>query len=174
MINVSWCQATAYIHWLNSQLHLAGGHDRYRLPSEAEWEYAARGYTQLGDPHNTYTWEPSLGDPTCDRNALNGAAWGGCPNPRTFPVGSFQRNRFGLYDMLGNAYEWVQDCYRRHYDRSKHDGAPIELSNCPLRVMRGGSWEGDNKRLIWVARRGKGHPSVTTYEFAGFRVARTL
>jgi formylglycine-generating enzyme required for sulfatase activity len=131
VINVSWVDAQEYTAWLSAR---TGKH--YRLLSEAEWEYAARAGTQT-----RYSWGNDVG-----HNRANcygcGSRWDG---RQTSPVGSFEANAFGLYDMLGNASEWVEDCYHGSYRDAPADGSAWE-QNCPAdmrdkRVMRGGAWQ---------------------------------
>ncbi len=115
VINVSWGDAVAYAHWLSALT----GKD-YRLPSGAEWEYAARGGTATA-----YWWGESIG--TGHANCRDcGSRWGG---RSTAPVASFPPNPFGLYDMNGNVWEWTSDCW----------DAP-QSADCPDRTIRGGSW----------------------------------
>ena len=125
-INVSWEEAQAYVAWLAKKTGKP-----YRLLSEAEWEYAARGGTAT-----RYPWgdEPGM-------NRANffgsGTSWSG---QRSAPVGSFEPNQFGLHDMIGNVFEWVQDCAHRTYDGAPSDGSAWESGDCTTRVMRGGSF----------------------------------
>ena len=108
LINVSWYDAAAYAAWLSSQTG-----DRYRLPSEAEWEYAARAGTET-----VYSWGNDIGD--------NRANCDGCPSQwdefKTAPVGSFAANAWGVHDMHGNVWEWVRDCWNRGYEGAPADG----------------------------------------------------
>jgi formylglycine-generating enzyme required for sulfatase activity len=110
VINVSWNDAQAYVQWLSERTGR-----RYRLLTSTEWEIAARAGTTT-----EYSWSDD--PPVCDQNARNGANSSDCTDDRTRPVGSFRPNGFGLYDVHGNVWEWVQDA----------DGS--------LRVRRGGSW----------------------------------
>ncbi|QEP42480.1 PEGA domain-containing protein [Ectothiorhodospiraceae bacterium BW-2] len=127
VIEVSWDDITQkYIPWLNRQTG-----KRYALPSEAQWEYAARGGTTT-----KYWWGDNIG-----RNNANcdgcGSQW---DDKSTAPVGSFKPNAFGLYDMSGNVWEWVQDCWNNSYHGAPADGSAWESGECGLRVLRGGSW----------------------------------
>ena len=127
MINVSWEDAEAYVAWLSRETGEA-----YRLPSESEWEYAARAGTTT-----RYTWGQDIG-----RNRANcgdcGSRWDG---DRTAPVGSFAANGWGLHDMHGNVWEWVADCWHENYARAPRDGSAwTSGGNCGRRVLRGGSW----------------------------------
>jgi formylglycine-generating enzyme required for sulfatase activity len=126
VVAVDWNDACAYAEWLSQRTG-----KRYRLPSEAEWEYAARAGTQTA-----YWWGAEIG-----RNRANckdcGSQWDG---KQTAPVGSFEANRFGLYDTAGNVYEWVQDCWNVTYAGAPTDGSPWISGDCSLRVRRGGSW----------------------------------
>ncbi len=123
MINVSWTDAVAYTEWLSAQLG-----ERYRLPSEAEWEYASRaGSTKK------YSWGNEIG-----RNRANcdgcGSQW---DNRMTAPVGSFSPNAWGLHDMHGNVWEWVQDCWNSRYQGAPADGSAWESGDCaPTRFAR--------------------------------------
>ena len=167
VVCVSKPDAEAYIAWLNTKVHAqpssARGGVFYRLPSEAEWEYAARAGTKTA-----YSWGDSIGD----NNAvckICGSRW---DNKRTAPVGSFAANPFGLYDMLGNVWEVTADCWRPDYVGVPADGKVWLAEGCPEHVMRGGSWGAD----VWNLR------SASRGEFglggadnnAGFRVARNL
>jgi formylglycine-generating enzyme required for sulfatase activity len=158
VINITWDQAQRYLKWLSKRT----GHT-YRLPSEAEWEYAHRAGT------STRFW---WGDDAGSNNANCKDCKTKWSAKSTAPVGSFKPNPFGLHDTSGNVFEWVEDCWN-----PDHLGAPKAASarregNCTFRVIRGGSFYYFNK----VARsfyRAKNPPGVKSY-WLGFRVLREL
>lgn len=172
---VSWLDARAYVAWLSE---LTG--QPYRLPTEAEWEYAARAGA---------TGEFSWGDDELEACRwanvydLSGAAAHGFPwepvqcddgQAGVSVIGSFPPNAFGLYDMLGNVWEWVEDCYVVPYpDDGPRDGSAVQVEGpCDRRSVRGGSWitRMYRHRLTWRGR----DPEPTLFSFFGFRVARDL
>ena len=156
VIKVSWHDAVAYAEWLSEQTG-----ERYRLPSEAEWEYAARAGTKTA-----YSWGNDIG-----RNRAN---CNGCASPlgglRTTPVGSFAANAWGVHDMHGNVWEWVQDCWNDNYEGTPTDGSAWLLGNCSVRVMRGGSWFDRPKGLRSAFR--NWYSTFIRFNYFGFRVAR--
>jgi formylglycine-generating enzyme required for sulfatase activity len=156
VINVSWDDAQDYVAWLAAMT----GH-RYRLLTEAQWEYAARGGRQT-------RW--SFHD---DEAQLKDHAWYGINSQdKTQEVGQKKPNDFGLFDMHGNVWEWVRDCYVE-YDKSSRDGSSApDSENCP-RVLRGGAWDDKNPKDLRSAQR-FGYPPGFRYITFGFRVARSL
>jgi formylglycine-generating enzyme required for sulfatase activity len=108
----------------------------------------------------------------CEPGARNGAAFVGCSTKTSFEVGTFQPNPFGLYDMHGNVYEWVQDCKRDTQEGQPPNGAAYEVEDCASRVVRGGAWFNSAFDIMSVVRDG-GDP-VDRVNFFGFRVARTI
>jgi formylglycine-generating enzyme required for sulfatase activity len=171
VINVSWHDAQKYVAWLSSVTD-----QDYRLLTEAEWEYSARGHTRTDAPHTRFSWGND--DPVCEGTARNGAGFGACNHTSTWQVGSFAANAFGLHDMHGNVWEWVEDCFAP-YDPNKLDGAAIRSdtgslepnATCSRRVLRGGSW-GDSPMPESAVR--VGIDPTLHYDTMGFRVARTL
>jgi formylglycine-generating enzyme required for sulfatase activity len=163
---VNWKDAEAYIEWLNknstNSTNSANG-GSYRLPSEAEWEYAARAGTRTAR-----WWGDSIGrnNAVCARC---GSKW---DQERTAPVGSFHSNPFGLYDLLGNVSQWTEDCWNENYLGAPVDGRSWITGNCEQRVGRGGNWI----NFPWVLRSAtrSGFNSVDRYNYVGFRVAKTL
>ena len=161
VINVSWDDARAYVKWLSG---ITG--KPYRLFSEAEYEYAARGKSET-----KYPWGDDIklnGKPMANC-ASCGSQWDG---KQTAPVGSFPANAFGLYDMVGNVWEWMEDCWNETYRGAPADGSPWTSGDCSRRVVRGGSWRllPENLRSanrFWVSSDGR-------LIVLGFRVARTL
>lgn len=154
---VSWNDALAYTKWLSQQ---TGKH--YTLPSEAQWEYAARAGTDTA-----YWWGRQLGRGnahcfTCDT---------GLDPRRPTAIGRFNANRFGLYDVAGNVQEWVYDCYHGNYDTAPADGTVFEGGDCTVRVLRGGGYGSGPEELRSAARDrfrfDKGNDQT------GFRVVRT-
>jgi formylglycine-generating enzyme required for sulfatase activity len=126
VINVSWKDAVAYTRWLSAQTGKT-----YRLPSESEWEFAARGDTDTG-----YWWDAGSGG--VQANCFNcGSPWDGS---RTAPVGSFPANSFSLHDSAGNVQEWIHDCYHSGYDGAPADGSAWLEPGCTQRVVRGGAY----------------------------------
>lgn len=121
--NVSWDQVQTYIDWLNQQTG-----SNYRLPSEAEWEYAARAATS-----NQYHWGNTH---QCALAALDNCGEGGSTEVMSYPA-----NDWGLFDMHGNASEWVQDCARNNYNGAPDDGSVWEGTAGCSRVLRGGGWD---------------------------------
>jgi formylglycine-generating enzyme required for sulfatase activity len=156
-INVTWSHARQYIDWLSGKTGKS-----YRLLSEAEWEYAARAGT-------TPAW--SCG---AQESCVGEIGWfGGHANDRTQPVGGKRANGFGLHDMAGNVWEWVEDCWHRTYAGAPLDGSAwVTGGDCGQRVLRGGSWD-DLPRDLRSANR-DGDSSDHRYLNIGFRVARTL
>ena len=158
VINVSWEDAVAYARWLSTETG-----ESYRLPSEAEWEYAARAGTE-----RAYGWGNMIG-----RNRANcdgcGSQW---DDRQSAPVGSFSPNGWGVYDMHGNVWEWVQDCWNESYRRAPMDGAAWERGDCARRVGRGGSWYSYPVALRSANR--SGSSSANRNDSYGFRVARTI
>ena len=152
---VSWDDVQAFLQRLN-----AGG-EQYRLPSEAEWEYAARG-GQLGRGH------PYAG--SADWTAV--AWYYENSGNRTQPVGRKQANEVGLFDMSGNVREWVQDCWHASYDGAPADGRAWEEGDCGRRVIRGGSWYG-KPSYVRVAKR-FWYATYFRNNNLGFRIARSL
>jgi formylglycine-generating enzyme required for sulfatase activity len=158
VINVGWKEAEQYVAWLAA---VTG--QPYRLLTEAEWEYAARAGTTTA-----YYWGDNIG--TGNANCIGcGSKW---DNQQTSPVGSFKPNAFGLYDMAGNVFQWVQDCYNGTYDGAPTDGSAWTSEDCSRHVVRGGSWHIDPRSLRSAARVGA-TPDNRVY-FLGFRVGRTL
>ena len=159
-INVSWHDSQEYVRWLSRRTGKP-----YRLLSEAEWEYAARAGTMT-----RYYWDDDIG-----RNRANcdgcGSRW---DDDRTAPVGSFAPNDFGLHDMLGNVWEWVEDCWRPNYSGAPSDGSAwVSGEGCGQRILRGGSWY-DTRKYVRVAFRSLPMSVSDGREgnVYGFRVAR--
>jgi formylglycine-generating enzyme required for sulfatase activity len=152
---VSWPDAQAFVQKLSAKTGKA-----YRLPTEAEWEYAARAGSQTNyffgdDPAQLgrYAWFTS--------NSKNS----------TQPVGEKLPNAFGLYDMLGNVWEWTEDCGNDNYNSAPTDGSAWTRGDCSRRVLRGGSWNFSPQDLRAAIR---GWDSATVRgNYSGFRVART-
>lgn len=164
--NVSWDDAKTYIDWLSART----GHV-YRLPTESEFEYAARAGTL-----SRYPWGDSPSrrhsnygsDECCGGDATADDRW-----VETAPVGSFPPNGFGLFDMAGNVQEWMEDCWFENYEAAPADGsARTEGGDCAQRVLRGGSWSSTPK-MIRPANRDKGSAGAAL-PYYGFRVARDL
>jgi formylglycine-generating enzyme required for sulfatase activity len=152
LIYVSWKQGVAYAKWLSAET----GKD-YRLASEAEWEYAARAGAETD-----YWWgnEPSQ-------------EYANFGNEKTSPVGKYKPNNFGLHDMSGNVWEWVEDCYHGSYkDKPMKDGSAWVSGSCEIRVLRGGSWF-DIPRDGRSAYRVGVNPQYR-YSSVGFRLAQDL
>jgi len=170
VVCVSWDDARAYIAWLSRK---AG--KTYRLPSEAEWEFAARGGTMTsrfwGDEANRACEFANVADRTA-REKFDGWTVHECQDGhvRSAAVGRFQPNPYGLHDMLGNVWEWTQDCWNANYTGAPPDNRPWEEYDCNRRVLRGGSW-GDNPWSVRVGFRGRNNANYRS-DTAGFRVAR--
>ena len=164
VINVSWADVQAYVRWLAEETGRA-----YRLPSEAEWEYAARARTQT-----PFHFGRTITPPQANYNALYiyGGGWKGLDRRRTIPVGSFLPNTFGLYDVHGNAWEWVQDCWNSDHSEALRNGRARTSGDCSRRILRGGSWIFSPRVLRSASRHG--YASDYRYFHVGFRVARTL
>ncbi len=159
VINVSFGDAQAYTQWLSQQTG-----KKYRLPTEAEWEYVARAGAQTA-----YWWGDDIGN----NNAVCAGCGSSWDNQQTAPVGSFKPNAFGLFDTAGNVWEWTQDCWHSNYDSAPKDGSAwLEKSggDCGIRVVRGGSW-GDSPQNLrsairyWDISGGAG-------DNLGFRISR--
>jgi formylglycine-generating enzyme required for sulfatase activity len=156
VVGVTWDDAQAYAAWLSRQTGQA-----YRLPSEAEWEYAAR-----AGGRGSYWWGFGL-EPNRAVCFDCGSAW---DNRSTAPVGSFAPSPFGLYDTAGNAMEWVADCYNPGYRGAPGDGRPRLDGPCAQRVARGGAY---NKPSASMRAHARAHfPPETRLGFLGFRIAR--
>ena len=167
VIYVNWIDAQRYVDWLNGM----SGATVYRLLSEAEFEYAARGVTSAQAPHPDYPWGNDIGEGNANCVGCGGQ-WDG---KQTAPVGSFQPNAFGLYDMHGNVWQWVEDCYKNLLQGAPADGSAwkeVCANENSLRGVRGGSWFND-PQFLRSANRG-GNASGSRIDFFGFRVARTL
>ncbi len=161
MINVSWHDGQAYVEWLSEQTG-----KKYRLPSEAEWEYAARAGTETA-----YWWGSEIG-----RNRANCYRCGSAYDlKKTAPAGSFPANGWGLHDMAGNVSEWVEDCWHENYARAPSDGSAwLEQGDgdCGWHVSRGGSWIDIPMNLRSAVRGGLG--AGLRVSVNGLRVSRTL
>jgi formylglycine-generating enzyme required for sulfatase activity len=167
---VSWDDARAYVAWLNRCLGLAGRADAYRLPSEAEWEYACRaGTTTPFSFGETLSTEQA----NYDRNFAYGRGRKtGLWRKGTMPAGAFRPNAFGLRDMHGNVFEWCEDVWHENYDGAPRDGSAWVSGGPSSRVVRGGSWVNDPRDLR-SAHRGRDYPTNRD-SILGFRLARTL
>ncbi len=178
VVCINWYDAQAYIKWLNKKV--AGdtakdGQGPYRLPSEAEWEYAARAGTQ-----SARWWGDAIG--------VDNAKCNGCQAPcakaepqsspcaadrrRTSPVGSFPGNPFGLYDMLGNAWQLTDDCWNATYEGAPTDGGAWVVGTCDRHPIRGGGWVNSPWALRSATRTDASINSAANS--SGFRVAKTL
>ena len=155
---VSWVDAQEFIRKLNQK----EGTDAYRLPTEAEWEYACRAGR---------TTRYTFGD---NPDELKNYAWYGGSDNGTHPVGKKNANAWGLYDMHGNVWEWVEDGYEKDYYQRSPSSNPCNLAqnSKTFRVLRGGSWL-YAPQYLRAANRDYGNPS-TRYSSVGFRLAKTL
>ena len=184
---VTWADAQDYVRWLREKTGR-----KYRLMTEAEWEYAARAGTATA-----YPWGSSINHEAANYGAdqcCSGLAQGRDKWANTSPVGSFPPSAFGLYDMHGNVLQWVQDCFKGSYSGLPTDGSAFEadvqfsmsdaslrmngVRSCSYRVLRGGDW-GDPPDMLRSAFRNFAPPpgsSLEKYRSAGvgFRVARNL
>ena len=178
VIHVSWEDAQAYLRWLSGEAEA-----RYRLLSEAEWEYVARAGT-----NTARFWGVNASSQCRYGNGLDASAaakyrnafreegweWLLCTDgyAETAPVGSYAPNAFGLYDVLGNVWEWTEDCWNESYAGAPADGSAWGAGDCSSRVLRGGAW-GLEPVVPRSALRGRLPSGVRSYS-DGFRVARTM
>ena len=160
VINVSWEDAKQYVGWLSRETG-----ETYRLPSEAEWEYAARAFpTSEGPNAPAYAFGDSI---TEDQANF------GFNADQTTEVGSYPANAWGLHDMHGNVWEWVEDSWHASYDGAPANGRAWVEENNSARVLRGGSWTYVDPSYLRSANRIRNEP-VNRINSFGFRVARTL
>jgi formylglycine-generating enzyme required for sulfatase activity len=166
VVCVSKQDAEAYIAWLNTKLHnqsSATGRGPYHLPSEAEWEYAARAGTQTA-----YWWGDSIGSNKTVCNGC-GSRW---DKKQTAPVGSFKANPFGLFDMLGDVGEFTADCWDQSYVRAPTDGSARIVSACQKFVVRGSDWANDPWTLRSSDRQRASPEDRGNYR--GFRLSKEI
>lgn len=161
---LSWNDAKAYVAWLSKKIGKP-----YRLLSESEWEYAARAGTTT-----PFWWGSTIS--TSQANYNGNYTYNNGPKGEyrigTVPVDSFAPNAFGLYNVHGNVYQWVEDCYADSYAGAPVDGSAKTTGDCNERVLRGGSWS-DLPRYLRAANRIRNDPDVRDNGI-GFRLARTL
>jgi len=158
LYNVSWDDTQTFITWLSRR----AGHT-YRLPTEAEWEYAAR-----ADTTTRYWWGDHPGT-----SLANCVGCGGTQDPRApMPVGTYKPNPFGLYDMLGGVAQWMQDCWFPNYSNAPNDGSAHQAPSCMKRVLRGGGFRAGLDDILPTAR--GSYDAPVRYLANGFRVARDV
>ena len=181
VVCVGWDDAAAYARWLSSETGEA-----YRLPSEAEWEYATRAGSTTKYHFGNDEWQlcryGNGADQTLKKEHPELTLHQGYLDLRvlkcrdgyvqTAPVGSFAANAFGLHDMHGNVMEWVEDCWRGSYEGAPDDGTARLPGACSERVLRGGSWR-SRPEALRAALRLRYYIGLRSYSL-GFRVARTL
>lgn len=158
VINISWDDAQQYVAWLSKMTRKT-----YRLLTEAQWEYAARAGTT-----SAYWWGDEIGKGNANCKEC-GSKWDG---RESSPVGSFRPNPFGLYDMAGNVYTWVEDIKHDDYNGAPPDGSAWTSGDYSRRSVRGGHWK-SNPRQLRSANRGWNSNTVRDYHL-GLRVARSL
>ena len=158
VINVSWEDAVAYTKWLSRKTR-----QNYRLPSDSEWEYAARAGSKT-----RYWWGNEVDKAKANCEGC-GSLWDG---EKTAYVGKFLPNNFGLHDTAGNVFEWVADCLQSSFAEAPIDGAPMDKPGCGKRIIRGGAWSFPAKE-IRSANRWRDFPSRKSDD-TGFRVVREL
>ena len=156
--NVSWEDASSYVRWLSEETG-----KKYRLLTESQWEYAARAGTR-GPYH--------FGSRIAQSQASFSLRIGNPKSRGTVPVGSYPANVFGLHDVHGNVWEWVQDCWQESYEGALSNGAASGPRNCGVRVLRGGSWANLRKDLRSANR--YRNPATLRHVHIGFRVLRVL
>ena len=174
---LSWDDAKAYLAWLSGKTGRS-----YRLPSEAEWEYAARagatGRFHFGENEADYCRHGNGVDATAlaDVPGAKQNGWDALPcrdgHAFTAPVGSFAPNAFGLHDTCGKVFEWVEDCWNDDFKGAPTDGSAWLSGDCRIRVQRGGAW-GYPRTYLRIAVRGRQGQGYR-YINAGVRVARTI
>ena len=172
---ISWNDATAYTEWLSSQTGKS-----YRLATEAQWEYAARAGSQTtyfwGDDPDSACAFANAGDQTTSNKFPGGISPAfNCDDQTIFaaPVGRYNANDFGLYDLLGNAMEWVRDCRHDDYTGAPADGSAwlaVNNGDCSRRMFRGASWKG-GPDVVRSANRISNRPDLVVFD-VGFRVVR--
>jgi formylglycine-generating enzyme required for sulfatase activity len=158
VIDVSWDDVQMYVAWLSKMTGRP-----YRLLTEAEWEYAARAGTTTA-----YFWSDDIGNGHANCNGCSSQR----EDRRTSPVGAFPANQFGLADMAGDVWQWVEDCYHKNYDGAPADGSAWTSETCSGYVVRGGSYA-DTPSALRSASRSK-DPAESRIDNIGLRVARTL
>jgi formylglycine-generating enzyme required for sulfatase activity len=174
VLNVSWHDAQAYLAWLNDKLRLTGQPNAYRLPSEAEWEYACRAGTTT-----PYFFGETIAttQATFDRRDIAALGKRSEHLEKTTLVGSYTANSFGLHDMHGNVWEWCDDCWNASYHGAPVDGSVWTQGDCASRVVRGGSWRsltrGERSAYVRSAYRGRSACEQRSHN-SGFRLARSL
>ena len=172
VVCISWVDAQAYVGWLDESSGVKG----WRLPTEAEWEYAARAGSTTRRPWGDDEVSCVFANGTDRTIGPRGRTWTEralCKDGYWFaaPVGSFRSNAWGLHDMLGNVWEWVQDCLLP-YPGAPSDGSAHETDGCRGRVLRGGAWDEPPEVLRSADRfvKAPGHRSANV----GLRVARSI
>jgi formylglycine-generating enzyme required for sulfatase activity len=163
VVCVNWDDAQAYVKWLSDKTG-----KKYRLPSEAEWEYVARAGTAT-----PFWWGKSITPEQANYNgdyAYSGGGSKGENRQKTVPVKSFEPNPWGLYQVHGNVWGWTEDCWNKNYEGAPKDGSAWTIGDCGKHVLRGGSWLNDPRGLraafrFWWRSRVSG---------TGLRVARTF
>ena len=170
VVCVNWHDAKAYVSWLSRKTGKP-----YRLLSEAEWEYMARaGSTSrypFGNSESELCRYGNAADSSTSFKRRNTTCSDGY-GEKTAPVGRYKPNRFGVFDVVGNVWEWVEDCWNGTYGGAPTDGRAWESGNCSRRVLRGGSWF-DNPGYVRSANR-NWYDTTKRSNYSGFRVLRTL
>ena len=171
---ISWNDAQAYAKWISRKTG-----KQYRLPTEAEWEYAARGKTgnsrYWGDNPDEACKYANVTDKTAKAQIPGSLSWlaHDCTDrfAYTAPVGRVKGNAFGLNDMLGNVWEWTEDCYHDNYEGAPADGSAWQGESAK-HVLRGGSWNSDPQNVRAAVR--NSDKSARRFSIFGFRLARKL
>jgi formylglycine-generating enzyme required for sulfatase activity len=168
----SWNDAVAFAQWLSQKSGQA-----YRLPSASEWEYAARAGADSRQP-----WAPDASGACSDANVADQSAAQRFPGWITFPcsdgyvntapVGSFRANAFGLNDLLGNVFEWVEDCWHPNYSGAPTDGSARRDGDCTEHELRGGSWF-SSPRFVDASYRNRFETDYRS-SAVGFRLVREV
>lgn len=156
VVNVSWQDAQDYASWLSRQTG-----QKYSLPSESQWEYAAR-----ADTTTDFWWGHTIGDGNAHCQGCGSPA----PMRKAAPIGSFEPNAWGIHDTTGNVAEWTLDCYNRNYEGAPADGSAWQDGDCSKRVVRGGSFSNTGNSST-NTRRDK-YPAGSKLTHIGFRVVR--
>ena len=171
VVGVSWYDAQMYVGWLNRK----AGTDAYRLPSESEFEYAARAGTTTAYPWGDKPDHDYANYGTPDDQPL-GPGTGGRDvwAMQTSPVGSFPPNKWGLYDMQGNVYQWIEDCYQPDALKLPIDGSAQEDVGCRTRGFKSNSFESHPQSLRPANRSFPYAPTMRGRNYTSFRVAKTL